>query len=398
MDIRIRGLVAAVNQFRRRLQAMSSEAERTRLACEIRSAAEWVERTCRESGVTPADLPGPSRTAYVALRELEKSAMTPGSALPGSTAAASPPVRVKNLVAGANWLADHLWNQLSRISAEERARREVAERIRMMTAETRALCSRNGAHPADLVEPSRSAYAWMAFLDGGGFGEHVEALVRARSVLPPDCRVGGLPLVLHLRATSVLWKLRRYSNCLLVTCSEGFLAADEEFWRRFLGAFSLNASDVAASLARDLAAGEEFGAVMLDMEAYVEPPDGGGRTAGVVRDLAASFERVNREHYGGTMERPVLTWSRSATVRTLGLYMSARDRVVISQSLDDASVPEFVLDYVMYHELLHKKLGIVRSGGRNHAHTPEFRALERAFPLYAEAQTHIEALVRRLRA
>ncbi len=411
MEIRIKGLVATVNALRQRLSRALSDAERSHLAREVRSARQWVEATCREAGTTPAHLPGPSRAAYAALREMEKTALAPvatggavaasaggpcapAEALPGP---AGPP-RVKNLVAAANWLADHLWLKLPQIASNGRERQAVMARVRRTVAETRSLCTCQRSTPADLVEPSRSAFAWLAFLDAGGLDAHVEALLRARAALTPDLRVGGLPVLLHLRTTSVLWKVRRFSNCLLVTCSEGFLSADSEFWRRFFESMALNARDVAASMARDQAATDEFNEVMLEVESHVEPPDDGRSIRGVFHDLSASFDRVNATLLGGTMDRPALAWSRSATVRTLGLYIFSRDRIVVSQSLDDASVPQLVLDYVMYHELLHKKLGLSRYGGRSHAHTPEFRNLERAFPGFAEAQVHIESLVKRLRA
>jgi hypothetical protein len=57
-------------------------------------------------------------------------------------------------------------------------------------------------------------------------------------------------------------------------------------------------------------------------------------------------------------------------------------------------VPEFVVDFIVYHELLHKKHGLRWSGSRAHAHTPEFRRDERRFPGMAEA----ERVLRRIAA
>jgi len=306
-------------------------------------------------------------------------------------------IRVRNLVATANWLSDYLWLRLPNLESDVRVRNGAAERIRRVVEQTRSVCRGAGGEPAALVEPSRSAFAWLAFLDAGNLDEHLGALVRARKALPADLKVSGVPLLLHIRTMSALWKFRRYSNCLHVACSEGFIAADGGFWVRFFDAMGLRAREAALSLARDLAATEEFAAVTLEVEAHVEPSDPDFGTAGRTHDLSASFDRMNREHFGGIMERPGLAWSRSPTVRTFGLYMSSRDRVMVSQSLDDPSVPEFLVDFIMYHELLHKKLGIVRRAGRNQAHTPEFRFEEKKFPRYDEAQALLKDLARKLR-
>ena len=69
----------------------------------------------------------------------------------------------------------------------------------------------------------------------------------------------------------------------------------------------------------------------------------------------------------------------------MGHYNFMTDTVMLSLTLDDARVPAYVVDYVMYHELLHKQLGVNVVNGRRYAHTPEFRSAEQAFPHYEAA-------------
>jgi predicted SprT family Zn-dependent metalloprotease len=60
--------------------------------------------------------------------------------------------------------------------------------------------------------------------------------------------------------------------------------------------------------------------------------------------------------------------------------------VRIHPILDDAFVPRFFLEYVVYHELCHAALpSVVGADGRLRHHTAEFHALERQFPRYDEA-------------
>ncbi len=112
--------------------------------------------------------------------------------------------------------------------------------------------------------------------------------------------------------------------------------------------------------------------------------------AGRVHDLAESFERVNKTYFEGSVPRPKLIWSRKLTKRKFGHYDFLRDTVMISRSLDRESVPEFVVDYIVYHELLHKKLGLKWKNGRRGAHTPEFHREMKKFPQHAEAETFIK--------
>ncbi len=91
--------------------------------------------------------------------------------------------------------------------------------------------------------------------------------------------------------------------------------------------------------------------------------------------LAESFARVNDLYFDGIIEQPNLVWGQSS-FRTLGHYAYTTDTVTISSILRED--PE-LLDYVMYHELLHKKLKFDHSTGRSRYHTREFKREERRF-------------------
>ncbi len=118
------------------------------------------------------------------------------------------------------------------------------------------------------------------------------------------------------------------------------------------------------------------------------------RVRGAVHDLEASFRRVNAAFFDGRMDRPTISWSRAETRRMFGHYEFVSDSLVVSSSLDRPDVPEFVVDFIVYHELLHKKHGLRWTGSRAHAHTPAFRREEQRFPGMAEA----ERVLRRIAA
>jgi len=76
--------------------------------------------------------------------------------------------------------------------------------------------------------------------------------------------------------------------------------------------------------------------------------------------------------------------TRSASLQ-LGSY-SYEDRLIrIHRVLDRPSVPRYVVESVVYHELLHADLPPVTRSGRRYFHTPEFRRRERCFRHFERA-------------
>ena len=84
-----------------------------------------------------------------------------------------------------------------------------------------------------------------------------------------------------------------------------------------------------------------------------------------------------------------MSWTRRDNVRRVG-FCSTMFRVVgISSRLDSDDVPDFVRDYVIYHECLHLRQGYRPS---RRVHDAQFRSWERLFPQWREA----ESVLRRL--
>lgn len=92
--------------------------------------------------------------------------------------------------------------------------------------------------------------------------------------------------------------------------------------------------------------------------------------------LLASFTRVNEEYFTGNMDRPNLCWGK-ASRRRLGHYSYGSDTITVSAIFKRA--PPEVLDYIMYHEMLHKKHKFRSSGTRSYHHTRAFRDDEKRF-------------------
>jgi hypothetical protein len=108
--------------------------------------------------------------------------------------------------------------------------------------------------------------------------------------------------------------------------------------------------------------------------------------------LSLSFERVNEEYFNGTMEKPNLVWGKNS-FRKLGSYEYGSDTIVVSSIFKDSR--KELLDYIMYHEMLHKKHKFYSKNGRSFHHTGEFRRQERRFANHLEIENEISRFVRR---
>ena len=106
--------------------------------------------------------------------------------------------------------------------------------------------------------------------------------------------------------------------------------------------------------------------------------------------LEESFERVNNLYFDGLIEQPNLVFGKSSH-SSLATYEYQTDTINFSTILKrDLEV----LDYVMYHELLHKKLKFKHKGGKSFHHTAEFKRLERKFKDYKEMEQRLKNLTR----
>jgi predicted metal-dependent hydrolase len=114
-------------------------------------------------------------------------------------------------------------------------------------------------------------------------------------------------------------------------------------------------------------------------------------------DLDRVFERLNRKYFDQSLKKPTLTWSSRKTYQILGHHDAAHDTIVISKSLDARTVPDYVVDYVMYHEMLHIKHPARVINGRRYHHTAEFRRAEKNFEKFDEAELWINQNVSKLR-
>ncbi|MBI2558629.1 SprT-like domain-containing protein [Candidatus Woesearchaeota archaeon] len=111
-------------------------------------------------------------------------------------------------------------------------------------------------------------------------------------------------------------------------------------------------------------------------------------------NLEEAFDRVNDVYFNGMLDKPNLQWGNASTSK-LGSYEYGSDTITISTIFKNAE--NELLDYVMYHEMLHKKFKFQSKNGRSLHHSSEFRKMEAKFPNRDFIEKEISLLARRHR-
>ncbi|MEM7582411.1 MAG: hypothetical protein AAF560_03445 [Acidobacteriota bacterium] len=143
------------------------------------------------------------------------------------------------------------------------------------------------------------------------------------------------------------------------------------------------------------------------------PPDAGRRPrravvlrpVGRTLDLRNLRDEINQQYFDGKLSVDI-TWGRAFRRRSrrrgcgfsvrLGTYTERDQLVRIHRCLDQATVPQYVVAAVVYHEMLHAAIPPVVKNGRRHVHTREFRRRERLFQHHQRAERWIDRNLEKL--
>jgi hypothetical protein len=126
---------------------------------------------------------------------------------------------------------------------------------------------------------------------------------------------------------------------------------------------------------------------------------------GNAHNLEGIFQKMNGEYFSSRLPATDVGWSTQTWKRQLGVFDPGMRHIVINRRLDRRQVPEHVVAYVVYHEMLHLERAAPESFGsaaglpavaglfaapddRCHLglHTPEFRRAERRYREFARAR------------
>lgn len=105
--------------------------------------------------------------------------------------------------------------------------------------------------------------------------------------------------------------------------------------------------------------------------------------------LTALFDDLNREYFNGSLPPLRLGWSLKKSRRILGHFDPSHRSITLSRWLDHPRVPEVVVRFVLFHEMLHAKLLARSFFDVRNPHSRQFREEEQAFRGHEEARDWI---------
>ena len=109
-------------------------------------------------------------------------------------------------------------------------------------------------------------------------------------------------------------------------------------------------------------------------------------------DLQAIFDKINGKYFSNRLRRYTVTWGRKRKLPPKEYFVFGSiqedDRLIrIHPMLDARFVPQWFLEYVMYHEMLHAFVpDKFDRSGRRIVHHENFTRRERKFPFYRRAK------------
>jgi predicted metal-dependent hydrolase len=111
-------------------------------------------------------------------------------------------------------------------------------------------------------------------------------------------------------------------------------------------------------------------------------------------DLHSLFDRLNAAYFRGRLHRPHIGWSARGWRRQFGCYDPGPNQILLNRRMDHPRIPQFVVEYVLFHEMLHVKHPTRRSGCSLVSHSREFREEEKRFAEFERARRILDRLAR----
>jgi len=361
--VRISGVVKTADRVKRQLQQGIDPTEIDSLKAFVCRSLDTIENICTEANDSPDRLPIRSRKAYYYLKNIDWQNLpltkrSPAEPTPIATVNPARTLRISNLVK----TQKQIQKQLGQLpfdysdSQLELIRQVLRDRVQ----EVDRICQENKLTPAALTTPSRKAYAWMKFLtDNHNLKAHIGTTHKIKNLTKATLRnirssISEIQVTITNYTGLYKYKQNRQGQIEL-QLSEGFIQAEDSILESIIRMIVKGSNPQDKHLLRDFGTTERYREITLELDLIADLD--AEVAQGKYYDLEVLFDSINQEYFAGDMVKPRLTWNKVLTHRKLGHYEPLRDRVVMSRSLDNSSVPQMVVELVLYHELLHKYHG-----------------------------------------
>ena len=108
--------------------------------------------------------------------------------------------------------------------------------------------------------------------------------------------------------------------------------------------------------------------------------------SGKVHSLQQAYQELNRRYFNDQIDIRQIGWGLRKSRNRLGHYDPIHHTITLSPLLDSREVPEYVIRYIVYHEMLHAVFEEGASSRVQRHHPPEYRRAEKAYPDYERAK------------
>jgi hypothetical protein len=111
-------------------------------------------------------------------------------------------------------------------------------------------------------------------------------------------------------------------------------------------------------------------------------------------DLNGIFDALNSRYFQSQLARPHIGWSTRAWRRQFGCFDPGPNQILLNRRMDRPGIPACVVEYVLFHEMLHVTHPTRRSGCSLLSHSRKFRQEEKRFPEFTRARRILDRLAR----
>lgn len=251
-------------------------------------------------------------------------------------------------------------------------------------------CQNFSCFPADMTDSSYRAYLWIVFLSKEkNLEQHLAFLNHFLERWKVE---SGKAVEVDLYNSAMIFQCKSSRKNVHITFNEGFISATHAEVEILL-ACCLHSNQKNMAALRSISRSASYQRTIKDI--WQHTPQSSLSTRGEYYDLLPLFHAINSEYFHGKLKAPRLKWSGKKATRRLGYYHPDSDTISISPFLDQKGIPSYVIEYVLYHEMLHKKLGLKEANSYRIAHTTQFKQLEHNFKAYQDAEDFLKSLQRR---
>ena len=257
---------------------------------------------------------------------------------------------------------------------------------------------KKGGTPADLINSHFSIYQWMRFLAEKHFlVSHVNALGEFIQLLEKETHKKPLRFLsvatkLIINNSNYLFRSKKLKNTFLVEINEGFISAPESVKTAIIQAVLGNKRKENSTYIRLFSKSEAFQSISRKIKRVEKVNE--ISFIGNFYNLKDFYTKINQQYFKSELQRPRLIWSARRSHRRLGAYDPESQTITINKILDAKDAPAIALKYILFHEMLHQKLGIRETNGRRYSHTPYFKRQEKSFIGKQEADQEIKRILR----